>query len=181
MIVTYNGDDRLDRQAILDPVFGFHERSGVSEAHQIRLESQINPDRITATANLWVDGVQYHLVDRRATPDAGTDLASIISALRTENWGAIYDRSYSGIHAQLTRPAFVAALTAAFAAHGHVTAVVITVQPSYGDGSGGFDTASGKLAVTMTRRASSQTYAVNVSLLWENSSWKLLGLPLAGS
>ena len=181
VVVTYAGGGQLDRQATLDPTFGFHRVSGTSEEHPIRLQSQINPDRITATATLWVDGVQYHLVDRMPTPDADTDLAAIAGALRSEDWGGLYDRSYSGLTGQLSRSVFVATLASAFAPYGHVTAVVITAQPIYGDSSGGFDTASAKLAVTLSNGASSHTYDANVSLLWESSTWKILSLPLVGN
>lgn len=179
VIVRYDGPGQLDRAAALDLVFGFHQRSGEREPVPIRLEAQVNPDRITASAELWSGGVGYKLTDRRALPDAGEDLAAILAALRAEDWPGLYRRTYSGARAQMSEADFVAAISAAYAARGRVLDAQLVSGPTYGDGRAGFDTASATVSVTLSENGTPRTYRAQASLIWEADHWALLSLDLA--
>jgi hypothetical protein len=178
VIVRYDGGGQLDRDAVLDPVFGFNHRSGSQEAVALRLEAQINPDRVTASAQLWCNGVQYMLVDRQPIRNADAPVDAVLTALRNQDWHTLYGSMYSKARAQMTEAAFVAAISAAFAAKGQVTDARTTSSVSYSSGQAGFDTASVGVSVTMSKAGVSHTYAARAGFLWEDDQWKLLSIAL---
>ncbi len=156
--------------------FGFHQRSGNFDNVSIRLEAQVNPDRISATAELWHSGVLYKLTDRRAVPNADDDLASIIAALKAEDWAALYRSSYSGVRGQMAEADFVAGIGTTFAARGHVVDASLISAVSYGDGSAGFDMASARVAVTLSKGGAPSTMNGQAILVWEAGRWQLYSI-----
>jgi hypothetical protein len=175
VIVRYDGPGFADAQAAIDPVFGFHQRSGTVTPDTIRLEAQINPDRITASAELWVDGASgsYKLTDRRSTPDADTDLATILAAFEAQDWASVYSWTYSGVRGEMTEAEFVSASAHAFSAEGTVVHAATTGPVFYTSGSAGFDAASAPVSLTMS---SGRTVIAEASLIWEGNRWALLSI-----
>jgi hypothetical protein len=176
VIVRYDGPGFLDARAQLDDTFGFHKRSGDWTKVDIRLEAQVNPDRITASATLWSGAQQFVMVDRRPTPDADQDLATILDTVRRSDWSALYGWLYAGARATTTESAFVEQTRAAFTARGTVVAVDRVGVLSYGDGRAGFDTASQAVTLTMSSGGNQTTLHATASLVWETNRWSLLSI-----
>ena len=173
VIVRYDGPGFADPQATIDSAFGYHQRSGETLPVTVRLEVQVNPDRITASAELWVDGAFYNLTDRRATPDAEADLAAILAAFKAQDWASVYRWSYSGVRSEMTEAQFIAASTQAFSAEGTVVDATRTGPLSYTTGGAGFDAAAASVTLTMS---SGRTVNADASLIWEDDRWALLSI-----
>lgn len=173
VIVRYEGAGYQDADATIDPTFGFHQRSGSLRDVTLRLEAQVNSDRITASAELWVDGTLYKLTDRRATPDADADLASILSAFEAQDWTAVYGWTYSGLRSSMTASEFAARSTEAFAAEGSVVDASRTGPLAYTGSRAGFDAATAPVTLSMS---SGRTIIAKASLIWENDRWALLSI-----
>jgi hypothetical protein len=175
-IVRYEGPGFLDAAARLDGTFGYHETSGDSIPVDLRLEMQVNPDRITATAELWSGGQQHHLVDRRAAPDADADLDSILAAIERSDWTSLYGWVYADARATIEQAEFVAQMGATFATHGTIVAVDRSGSVRYGDGRAGFDTASADVVLTMSSGGAQTVINATASLVWETDRWSLLSI-----
>jgi hypothetical protein len=173
VIVRYDGPGFADHHATIDAAFGYHQKSGEALAVAVRLEAQVNPDRITASAELWVDGVAYKLTDRRATPDAVTDLASILAVFQAENWASVYQWTYSGVRSEMTQAEFIVASQNAFSAEGTVVQAIRTGPLTYSSGGAGFDTATAPVSLTMS---SGRVVIAKASLIWEDDRWALLSV-----
>lgn len=173
VIVRYDGPGFVDAAAKLDPVFGYHQLSGNAQSRTVRLEAQVNPDRITASAQLWIDGVAYKLVDRRAVPDADADLATILTAFAAGDWATVYRSLYSTGRADMGQAAFAARSQAAFAAEGPIVSLVRTGPVVYGPGGAGFDTATAPVRMTLS---SGRAVVAEASLIWEIDRWNLLSI-----
>ncbi len=173
VIVRYEGAGFVDGAAKIDTVFGYHQTSGDAQRKSIRLEAQVNPDRITASAQLWVDGVNHKLVDRRAVPDAEADLATILGAFAAEDWSTVYQWLYSSARADISLADFASRSRTAFGAEGGVTSVARTGPVTYGAGGAGFDTATAPVKLTLS---SGRTVLAEASLIWETDRWNLLSI-----
>jgi hypothetical protein len=173
VIVRYEGPGFVDPVAALDPVFGYHQGSGEAQTRALRLEAQVNPDRITASAELWVDGVAYKLVDRRSVADADADLTTILGAFAAEDWSTVHRWLYSAARASISEAAFIARSETEFSAEGTIATATRSGPVTYGAGGAGFDTATAPVTLTLS---SGQTILANASLIWETDRWNLLSI-----
>ncbi len=173
VVVGYDGPGFADTQAVIDSAFGHHQRSGEALPVTVRLEAQVNPDGITASARLWVNGVLYALNDQRPTLDADADLLTILGAFQSQDWAVVYSWTYSGVRSEMTETEFVAASTQAFSADGSVVHATRTGPVSYATTGAGFDTATARVALTMS---SGRIVNADASLIWEDGRWALLSI-----
>lgn len=180
VIVRYDGGGALDRSARLDFVFNLTLATGTTDPAPIRLEAQVNPDRVTSSAQLWSDGVQYKLVDKQPASDPGAALGTILGAMAAQDWPALYDLGYSGFRNAITRDEFAARMSAGWAGRGTVTASAIVEPPRLGDRRAGFDAAQATISFTLTRDGVATTYLADITLLEEPAGWKFISIPLRG-
>jgi len=176
--VRYDGPGVLARGATLDFVFNLTLASGAAEPTSIRLEAQVNPDRVTSSAQLWSAGVQYKLVDKQPASDPRGALGAILAAMAAQDWAALYDLGYSGFRDAIGRDAFVARMAAGWAGRGTVTATAIVEPPRLGDRRAGFDAARATISFTLTRDGVATTYLADITLLEEPDGWKFISIPL---
>lgn len=176
VIVRYQGSGFVDPSAQLDNTFGYHVRSGEATTVDVRLEAQVNPDRITASAELWSAGRQYKLVDRRAVPDADADLATILHVIERSDWAGLYGWLYTDSRATMTQAEFVAGIAAAFDARGTIVSVDQVGPVRYGDGRAGFDVASAAVTLTMSSGGTQTEVQATASLIWETDRWSVLSI-----
>jgi hypothetical protein len=128
---------------------------------------------IDGTADLTHGGTQYHVAD--LAPEAADGaLGEILEALKRQDWGALYDLSYSGLQESVTRPAFVQQMTAAWAGRGVVTSVGVTIPPQLGSGRPGYDSATAVAFFVLTENGLPTTYIVDVTMVWESSGWRFV-------
>ncbi len=178
VIVRYDGSGMLDRSARLDFVFNLTLASGATEPASIRLEAQVNPDRVTSSAQLWYEGIQYKLVDKQPASDPGAALGAILTAMAAQDWPVLYDLGYSGFRNTITRADFTARMSAGWAGRGTVTATAIVSAPRLGDRRAGFDAAKATISFTLTRDGVATTYLADITLLEEPDGWKFISIPL---
>lgn len=141
VIVRYSGSAALDRAAQLDFVFNLTRVSGAFEPASIQLEAQVNPDRVTSSAQLWYQGTQYELVDKQPPSDPAVGLNAILAAMQAQDWSRLYDLGYSGFRSAITRADFAARMSTGWAGRGTVTATSVVSAPQLGDRRAGFDAA----------------------------------------
>lgn len=177
VIVRYEGAGVLDRGASLDFVFNLALASGAAEPASIRLEAQVNPDRVTSSAQLWYEGVQYKLVDKQPASDPGGALGAILAAMAAQDWSALYDLGYSGFRNAISRDEFAARMSAGWAGRGTVTASAIVEPPRLGDRRAGFDAARATISFTLTKDGLATTYLADITLLEEPDGWKFVSIP----
>lgn len=178
VIVRYDGAGFLDRSARLDFVFNLTMVSAATESTSIRLEAQVNPDRVTSSAQLWQAGAQYKLVDKQPPSSPGSALTSILSALQAQDWSRLYDLGYGPFRATISRADFTAQAAAAWTGRGTVTAVSVTGAPKLGDRRAGFDVAKATVAFTLTKDGTAATHLADVTLLEEPDGWKFISIDL---
>lgn len=151
IIVRYEGSGVVDRSARLDFVFNLTLATGTADPAPIRLEAQVNPDRVTSSAQLWYAGVQYKLVDKQPASDPSGALRAILAALAAQDWPALYDLGYSGFRGAISRADFIDRMAAAWAGRGTVTATAVVAAPRLGNRRAGFDAAQATISFTLTR------------------------------
>lgn len=173
VIVTYDGAGFADRQATIDPDFAIHQGSGNEEPVHLRLQAQVNPDRVTASAELWVDGIQYKLTDKRPTTTANADLDAIIGFLEAEAWADYHRTLYAGAREQMTEAAFVEAIAAEYATVDGIAEIDRTGPISYNAPGSGFDIATAPLRM---QTGAGTVFTGRASLIWEGNRWAVLSI-----
>ncbi|MBA3877617.1 MAG: hypothetical protein C0498_11935 [Anaerolinea sp.] len=175
-VATYDGLSDLDRQATIDSVFGINRSSGSTERARIRFRAQIDPGRTTGSGELWHDGSRYDLVDTPPPVGPEAALGSTVRALKAQDWGALYDLSFSWTRETISREEMVRAVSVAWSEHGTVTDVRVVSPAESRGGEAGFDTAAATISVTLEKDGLATTYLADVSLLLERDGWKLLSI-----
>ncbi|MGB8385118.1 MAG: hypothetical protein WCG47_28410, partial [Dermatophilaceae bacterium] len=150
VVIQYSGPATLDRTAAIDFVFALTRGSGLGEPVTVQLQAQVNPDRITSSAQFWFGGTQYKLVDTKPASDAGPAVTLILNALRDQDWSAIYDLSFSRLRATVTRTAFVAKAAAGWSGRGTITSAIVNGAIQTSDGRAGFNAARASVSITLT-------------------------------
>lgn len=178
VIIRYAGSGRVDRQATLDPLFGLDVVGSLGEPAQVRLESQINPDRVTTATKLWLNDVPYELVDRSPAVDPRVELDAIMTAMQEQDWADLYRRSFTGFRDVTTEPDFVADMTAAWATKGTVTATGVTAGPTLTGRRTGMDAALATVTFTLSREGVSTTHIADVVLILEAQGWRWVSIEL---
>ncbi len=178
VVVRYDGAGVFDRGAKLDFLFNLTLASGTAEPASIRLEAQVNPDRVTSSAQLWYQGVQYKLVDKQPASDPTAALGTILAAMAAQDWPALYDLGYRGFRDAISRADFAARMSAGWAGRGTVTATAIVSPPRLGDRRAGFDAAEATVSFTLTEDGVATTYLADITLLEEPDGWKFISIPL---
>ena len=176
VVVQYSGSGLLDPNASLDFVFGMSQSSGTTDPVSIQLQAQINPDRVTSSAELWYGGAQYKLVDTRPPADPTDALNAALAALQQKDWAGLYGMSFSLLQNSMSQADYVAQISAGWAGSGTITAITVTSPPQLNDGRAGFDMARASASVTMTSGTTTTTYPIYVTLLEEPSGWKLFSI-----
>lgn len=178
IIVRYDGSGVVDRSARVDFVFNLTLATGTTDPAPIQLEAQVNPDRVTSSAQLWYEGVQYKLVDRQPASDPGAAVRAILAAMAAQDWSAVYDLGYSGLRTAISRAEFGDRMAAGWAGRGTVTATAIVSAPRLGDRRAGFDAAQATVSFTLTRDGVATTYLADITLLEEPDGWKFISIAL---
>ena len=173
--VSYEGAGMVDRDAKLDFVFGLDMPSGVTEARSLRLAAQLDPLTGAATADLWTAASHYRLVVRPPAHDANQALATVMRAVRSEDWNALYDQLDSLFRAQISRTAYVAQMSNAMSGWQVVEATVVS-PITYTDGQSGFFMAAAQVRATLSRHGTTHTDVTQAELLWDNGRWSLFTL-----
>jgi hypothetical protein len=178
VILRYTGPGRVDRQATLDPLFGLDLVGSTGEPAQVRLEAQINPDRVTSATKLWLDDVPYELIDRSPAADPRIELDSILAALRTQDWLDLYARSFVGFREVMTESDFVADMTAAWATKGTVTAAGVTTGPTLTGRRTGIDAAVATVTIALSTDGVSTAHVADVTMILEAQGWRWVNIEL---
>ncbi len=176
VILSYTGTASLDAGAALDFRFGLTVGSGQDVPSQVSLQAQIDPARVTASAELWYAGAQYKLVHVQPAADPNQAVAAIAADLRAADWTALYEAAYSGLRESMSEADFVAQASA-WIGQGEITDVSVLSSATQGTSSElGYTVAQASISLTRTTNAGPTTTVADLSLLAEPDGWKWISL-----
>ncbi len=176
VIVRYEGPGRVDAGAQFDPVFGLHRVVSAGEPVRLRLEAQVNPDRVTSVVDLWMDSLRYKMVDRKPPSDPRFDLTAVTAALRAQDWQSLYALAFSGLRHSVTEADFVAKAEAGWADVGTVVSVTVVTPPALEDRRTGLDVAVAEISVATERDGVTVVHSADVTLLQESVGWRWISI-----
>lgn len=159
------------------PVQLYPEADTAPTPTSLRMEGIIDPTDLTANVNVWVDGAHYHLQTDEGRPeDAAATAKTVLSALQSEDWTALYPMLMSDTQKQQTEAAFVQQMTAQ-AAQGPK---ILSLSPS-GDGKVitsryGYTYYQQPITVNAQEAdGTTKTISSTLYLVRENETWRFWG------
>jgi hypothetical protein len=72
------------------------------------MTGEINRERRSASVNVWVDGVHYHLKTAKVNEGAAAKVAEqALQAIVRQDWGTLYDLLAADVKNAYTKPQFI--------------------------------------------------------------------------
>ena len=170
--MTYDGQAFINRRARIVGAFSLLEgfQGSVHRGH-IRVVAHLDPSHRTGFLELWIGGKHTHLQFAPAPSDADEVMQSVVSALSTGDFGALYDLADTGFRHGLSRDEFVSRFTAAMG-NDSVVRVRRTGPVSYSTTLTGVDYASAPANATVIQSGQRRVLRERLVLIREDGEWR---------
>ena len=174
--VNYSGSGWHDPSGVFSPLSWRFEIGGDPVAVQVELSGTIDAAGSGGTFTMTAGGMAFQLNDTVA-PAGGTAAAdNIVGLIQSANWSALYATLHPMYRSVVSQAAFAAGMADGIASQGNLVSVQRTSALAIVDSGTGWNVGSAGLAITVVRNGRTATYASQLELVADGSTWYLSNL-----